>query len=259
MWFLGFADDVFDLRWAIKIFCSFVATLPLLVAYSGPTNIIVPKPLREYIGGELTIGYFYHLYMSMIAVFCTNSINIHAGINGLEASQSAVIAVSIIIHNFLELNGPYGDGHLLSLYIMFPFLACVLALLYFNWYPSQVFVGDSFTYLAGMTFAVSGILGRFSKTLMLFFLPELLNFILSIPQLLRIIPCPRHRLPKLDEKTGKLNYTKNFTLLNATLFLVGPTHEKTLCIYMIMFQILCSAIGFGIRYSDRLTNAFYDY
>lgn len=62
-------------------------------------------------------------------------------------------------------------------------------------YPSQVFVGDSYTYFAGMTLAVAGILGRFSKTLMLFFIPELINFLLSIPQLLNIIPCPQHRLP----------------------------------------------------------------
>ena len=34
-----------------------------------------------------------------------------------------------------------------------------------NWYPSTVFVGDTFCYFAGMTFAVVGIHGHFSKTL----------------------------------------------------------------------------------------------
>jgi UDP-N-acetylmuramyl pentapeptide phosphotransferase/UDP-N-acetylglucosamine-1-phosphate transferase len=33
MVFLGFADDVLDLRWAIKIILSFTSTLPLLIAY----------------------------------------------------------------------------------------------------------------------------------------------------------------------------------------------------------------------------------
>ncbi len=41
--------------------------------------------------------------MSFISVFCTNSINIHAGINGLEVSQSVVIAISALIHNFIQL------------------------------------------------------------------------------------------------------------------------------------------------------------
>jgi hypothetical protein len=54
--FLGFADDVLDLRWSIKISLSFLATLPLLVAYSGPTLIIVPKPLQAMIGVSVNLG-----------------------------------------------------------------------------------------------------------------------------------------------------------------------------------------------------------
>ncbi|KAF5270899.1 hypothetical protein FQR65_LT17762, partial [Abscondita terminalis] len=46
------------------------------------------------------------------------------------------------------------------------------ALLKHNWYPSKVFVGDTFCYLSGMTFAVVGILGHFSKTTLLFFIPQ---------------------------------------------------------------------------------------
>jgi len=43
--------------------------------------------------------------MGMLAVFCTNAINILAGINGIEAGQSLVIAASIIAFNLVELNG----------------------------------------------------------------------------------------------------------------------------------------------------------
>jgi len=43
-----------------------------------------------------------------------------------------------------------------------------------NRYPSRVFVGDTFCYFAGMTFAVVGILGHFSKTMLLFFIPQVL-------------------------------------------------------------------------------------
>lgn len=71
--------------------------------------------------------------MGMLAVFCTNSINILSGINGLEAGQSVVIAVSIVIHNVLELDGNVAANHYFSLYFMIPFLATTLALLYHNW------------------------------------------------------------------------------------------------------------------------------
>jgi len=47
-------------------------------------------------------GGLYYLYMGMLAVFCTNAINILAGINGVEAGQSLVIAISVLIHNWIQ-------------------------------------------------------------------------------------------------------------------------------------------------------------
>lgn len=40
--------------------------------------------------------------MGLLAVFCTNSINIHAGLNGLEIGQTVVTAaaVSLLSLNF---------------------------------------------------------------------------------------------------------------------------------------------------------------
>jgi len=50
-------------------------------------------------------GRIYKLYMGLLAVFCTNSINIHAGLNGLEIGQTVVIAAAVslmVIHNVSE-------------------------------------------------------------------------------------------------------------------------------------------------------------
>eukprot|EP01130_Rhizamoeba_saxonica_P009683 TRINITY_DN3948_c0_g1_i1.p1 TRINITY_DN3948_c0_g1~~TRINITY_DN3948_c0_g1_i1.p1 ORF type:complete len:398 (+),score=52.99 TRINITY_DN3948_c0_g1_i1:36-1229(+) len=264
MLFLGFVDDVLDLRWRIKIFLSFLATLPLLVAYAGPTSVIVPKPFRELAGFNIELGYLYHAYMAIIAVFCTNSINIYAGINGLEVGQSVVISLSVLVHNFLQLDGPYANENYLSIFLMLPFFATCTGLLIFNWYPSQVFVGDSFTYFSGITLAVAGIMGHYSKTLMLFFIPQLINFIISLPQLFKIIPCPRHRVPKFNAKDGLLypSYTENglpnLTVINGMIHLFGPTHERTLFVRLMILQVLCCILGFGIRYSHTITNIFYD-
>lgn len=48
-----------------------------------------------------------------------------------------------------------------------------------------------------------GILGHFSKTLLLFFIPQLFNFLLSCPQLFGWVDCPRHRMPVLAEGESK--------------------------------------------------------
>ncbi|XP_064471238.1 UDP-N-acetylglucosamine--dolichyl-phosphate N-acetylglucosaminephosphotransferase-like isoform X2 [Ornithodoros turicata] len=199
MLLLGFADDVLDLKWRDKLLLPTLASLPLLVVYYvtfNNTTVIVPKPLRFLIGNDLWLGPLYYVYMGMLAVFCTNAINILAGINGLEAGQSVVIAASITVFNVVEIFGDCWKNHLFSLYLMPPFLGTTLGLLKYNWYPSEVFVGDTFCYFAGMTFAVVGILGHFSKTMILFFIPQVFNFLYSIPQLFHWIPCPRHRLPR---------------------------------------------------------------
>lgn len=193
---LGFVDDVLDLRWAYKIGLSFLATIPLLVAYSGPTNIIMPKPLVFLLGESIEFGVLYLFMMSLLSVFCTNSINIYAGINGLEVGQSIIIGCSMLIHSSIQFYYNPNSLTSLPLFLILPFITTSCALLYYNWYPSRVFVGDTYTYFAGMTIAVVGILGHFSKTMMLFFIPQLINFAISLPQLLGFIPCPKHRLPR---------------------------------------------------------------
>ncbi|CAG8497839.1 3385_t:CDS:2 [Ambispora gerdemannii] len=213
MIFLGFADDVFDIRWRYKLLLPTIASIPLLMVYYvnfGVTYIVVPIPLRFLFGRIVDLGVFYYLYMSMMAVFCTNSINILAGINGVEAGQSLVIGISIAINDWLFLNGadPAVEAHLLSLFLILPFIGVTIGLLFYNWYPSKVFVGDTYCYFAGMTFAVVGILGHFSKTMLLFFIPQIFNFLYSAPQLFKLMDCPRHRMPKLNAKTRKLEYSR---------------------------------------------------
>nr|CAG4647970.1 EOG090X07N9 [Moina brachiata]SVE93059.1 EOG090X07N9 [Moina brachiata] len=279
MVFLGFADDVLNLRWRHKLYLPTIASLPLLMVYFvniNSTTIIVPKPLRILLGHDVDLGFLYYVYMGMLAVFCTNAINIYAGVNGLEVGQSLVIAASIILFNVVEITGDCWKYHLFSLYFMIPFFFTSLALFQYNKYPAAVFVGDTFCYFSGMTVAVVAILGHFSKTALLFFIPQIGNFIFSLPQLFHILPCPRHRLPKLHPESGLLRTSTfeykeksmsplgrlvlklyqmlgvvkveksnredtyqatNCTLINLALKLFGPSHEKRLNARLLIFQV----------------------
>ncbi|GAA5889989.1 hypothetical protein JCM16303_003202 [Sporobolomyces ruberrimus] len=253
--FLGFCDDVFDIRWRFKLPIPLIASVPLLVTYAaghGITDVVLPNVfgLRQLLNvvstnGVLHLGWMYYLYMSMLSTFCTNSINILAGINGVEVSQALIISLSLILNDLLYLpfrpslllrllppslishlppsfdyflneetvwsfgmsNGSreLQDRHLFSLYFMVPLVGVCLGLLRHNWYPSRAFIGDTFCYFSGMSFAVTSILSHYSKTLLLFFLPQIFNFLYSSPQLFGLVPCPRHRLPRLDEETGLLD------------------------------------------------------
>lgn len=282
--FLGFTDDVLEWPWRYKLFLPAVASLPLLCCYEGSTSVVMPIPLRSSLmsDGELTtfgrllchfvivdqnadgaivnLGIFYLVYMGLLAVFCTNAINIHAGINGIEVGQSYIIGCTVLFHNLVEIQAGSlsSENHLFSAMIMLSFLGVSLALLRHNWYPASVFVGDTYCYWAGMTFAVVGILGHFSKTLLLFFIPQIVNFLWSTPQLFKFVPCPKHRLPKFNSQTGLMEPSRikrggkdmvNKTLINVALQIMGPMKEQTLCIVLLAFQIICCAFGLYFRYN----------
>ncbi|CAK7227978.1 tunicamycin resistance protein [Sporothrix curviconia] len=209
---LGIGDDLFDIRWRHKFFIPAFAAIPLLVVYFvdfGVTSVVVPTPLQPYLGELVHLGPLYYLYMTAVAIFSPNSINILAGINGIEVAQSVVVALLLVLNDALYLlAGPYPhpatDSHLFSLYFLLPFLGVSLALLAHNWYPARVFVGDTYCYFAGMVFVVVSILGHFSKTLILLLLPQIANFAYSAPQIFGLVPCPRHRMPRFHARTGLL-------------------------------------------------------
>ena len=252
---LGFADDVLDVRWRWKIVLSALSTLPLLLAYDGPTDLVLPHGVAALlrVPPVLDLGVLYRVFICCIAIFCTNSINIHAGVNGLEASQSAVIGAFVALYDAIEIAAGRDTlgCHQLSLFLVVPFVATTLGLLYHNWFPSAVFVGDSFTYFAGMALSVAGVLGHFSKTLLLLFVPQLINFVFSLPQLLGFIPCPHHRLPNYNIATNKLEavWPPHYTLLNFWLKVFGPMSEKALSVAMLVFQIVCCTLALALRYS----------
>lgn len=236
---LGFVDDVLDIRWRYKLPIPLLSSIPMLVVYmagGGSTSIIVPAwptLFRAALGRtSVDLGWMYYAFMMLLATFCTNCINILAGINGVEVGQALVIAISVCINDLLYFDIPsviraavksasdvpdphhvllgyHGSRdlvvrHLFSLHMLLPFIGASLALFAWNRYPARVFVGDTYCYFAGMVLVSCGVLGHYSKTLLLFFLPQIFNFVLSCPQLFSLVPCPRHRVPFVDKDSRTL-------------------------------------------------------
>jgi len=291
---LGMMDDLFDIRWRHKFFLPAFAAIPLLVIYYvdfGVTSVLIPNFIRNSLhltARAVDLGGFYYLYMGAVAIFCPNSVNILAGINGLEVGQTVVIAALLILNDLMYLfMGDIASAaysiHLYSCSMLIPFVGIALALLRFNWYPARVFVGDTWCYFSGMVFAVVGISGHFAKTLMLFFVPQIFNFIYSAPQLFGLVPCPRHRLPHFNAKDnlmynswteytekqpvkpimaavfpvmeklgliklvrdqeGRIVKSSNMTLINLVIIWFGPKREDVLCEIIMLLQFL---VGFSM-------------
>lgn len=251
------------------------------------TDYVVPKNEPKL----LDLGVFYYCYMSAISIFCPNSINILAGINGLEVGQSLVLSAIFLINDMCYLLSPHTDGaaydsHVFSAIFLIPFCGVSLGLLKYNWYPARVFVGDTYCYFSGMVFALVGILGHFSKTLLIFFLPQIINFVYSVPQLFHLVPCPRHRLPFFNKDTqlmspsyaelstppsliqsfllktlnffrlvdikstnNSITHFSNLTIINLNLVLFGPLQEDRLCIVILIQQFLLGLLMIFVRHT----------
>jgi len=145
-----------------------------------------------------------------------------------------------------------------------------------------------------MTFAVSAILGHNTKTVLLFFVPQVINFLYSVPQLFKFIPCPRHRMPGYIAKTDQLcvSWTEfnrnelnlpgqltlklcetlrlakfeygaggavkmsNMTIICYALYVLGPMHESSLTLVLLLLQVVCNIGALFVRY--QLAGLFYD-
>lgn len=328
------------------------------VGFSLSVDLCASRPrLISFLSGPL-----YYMYMSLLSTFCTNSINILAGVNGVEVRPSSLRSTLHAEHclsgwpsarnrsldrtqrplvhflRHLSCPGPFldresgtvdcrrrvgtrqrsagGPPPLQSLLHATPhwcvpgldqaqlvrlarstarsrpaftFAECISSR-----FPAKAFIGDTLCYFAGMAFAVVGILGHFSKTLLLFFIPQVFNFIYSAPQLFGLLPCPRHRLPAYNSATGLLepSYAElpvppsrlkamalstlesvwlvalrrsksgqviacsNLTILNLILVRAGSMSEENLTLSLMGLQVLGSGIAMGIRHGGA--GLFYD-
>ncbi|KAK1350295.1 UDP-N-acetylglucosamine--dolichyl-phosphate N-acetylglucosaminephosphotransferase [Hamiltosporidium tvaerminnensis] len=237
---LGFMDDLIDLEWRYKLVVPAVMMIPTLLLYNDSTYVILP------LFGLIDLGSLYYIYMILVGIFSTNCINILSGINGLEVVQVMILSIFLFF-----------DGVLSHDIFMVRCASCLffssLPLYFKNKYPAKVFVGDSFCYFGGMAISCVCILGHSTRTLFFLLGIQICNFVISLPQLLKIIPCPRHRMPDFDgEKLIASKWNKkniNLTLLNVILCLVGSMEEDKLCNLIGGLQFLWCVFVIFVKYS----------
>lgn len=168
-------DDLFDIRWRHKLPIPLIAAVPTLLVYyseGGLTSVVLPGRLSRWFGSivdlgklkyriSLTLGPLYYIYLLLLPTFTTNSFNILAGINGVEAIQALVIALSVALNDLLFLPiwprsllitlgignphegrilqwaaGEVVKRHLMSLFFMAPLVGVCSGFLWHNWYVS---------------------------------------------------------------------------------------------------------------------------
>jgi len=175
---IGMLDDV--LGWKIglsqlqKPLLTIPAAIPMMVINAGHSAVDLPFL------GTVDLGVLYPLILVPIGIVgATNAYNMLAGYNGLECGMGIIIILAISFICYISGSSWVAvmGGILIS---------ALLAFLIFNWYPSKVFPGNSFTYLVGSMIAVLAILGNVEKLALFLFIPYYLDFLLPLRKRMKV-------------------------------------------------------------------------
>lgn len=190
---LGYVDDMMELGWWCKIVFPCAAAVPLVMAYEGSTFVYAPGI------GAIQLGGLFYVLIVGLSVFYTNSVNILSGVNGVETGQVLVLSAGCVADRLIFTSGLGPSGAVAGL-----LFSCTLGVFLLNKYPAKCFVGDTFCYFAGSSLLCVGLLGGFSRRLFFMLSVQVINFIVSLPQILGVIECPRHRMPACEEVNGEI-------------------------------------------------------
>lgn len=141
MFFVGFRDDMVELKATHKILGQFVAVL-LVVVLSD----IRIKDLHGFLGiGELN-QYVSYGFSAFVILALTNGFNLIDGLDGLAGTMATIVFT--FLGSWFLIQGL--ESYAL---ISFTFLGAVIAFLFFNWHPAKIFMGDTGSLTLGFTMA----------------------------------------------------------------------------------------------------------
>jgi len=171
--FIGFVDDVLGWKKGISQLQHFI--YPILFSIPMIIFAIIYQINSIYIPyfGALQLGLIYAWILVPIAIDATtNSFNLLAGFNGLEAGLSIIIFSTIGIITFFR-------GEITLLIILAAWIGALIGFLKFNRYPSKIFPGDIVTLVSGVLAGISAIVLRLEILIAFLIILYIIEFIIK--------------------------------------------------------------------------------
>ncbi len=136
-----------------------------------PYSISVP-----FMNTELTIGWFYYLFVILVVVGASNAVNLTDGLDGLAAGCCIIAFSAYGVYCYL--NGFHDIGYFIAVLV-----GSCIGFLFFNYHPAKIFMGDTGSLaLGGAVAGISVITG--TELLLIFigiiFVLEALSVIIQV-------------------------------------------------------------------------------
>lgn len=227
---IGIIDDLMRLRQGIKAITPLFAAFPLVAVRAGDTSMSLPFL------GQVDFGIIYSLVLVPLGVAgAANAVNMLAGFNGEEAGVGMVAVASLAAIAYL-------NHETAAFLLLIAALGALLATLYYNWYPSKIFIGDVGTLSIGGIIASAVIMGNF----------ELAGIIVIIPYAIDFVIKAKNRFPTSSYegswaiyRGGKL-YCPETGPVGLGLLIVkltGGTRECNVALILMGLEAICGGIA----------------
>jgi UDP-N-acetylglucosamine--dolichyl-phosphate N-acetylglucosaminephosphotransferase len=231
--FIGLVDDIYEIRWRIKVLTPMLGGVPLAVMSLGRPTISTPFGVLNFkLLGLYGLVFFYAFLVPFIVTACANAVNMLAGLNGLEAGSTLIIALALTI---LSIH----TGKNLGLILLVPLIGAFIGFLYFNKYPSRVFPGDVGTFGMGTVIACVAMLAHLERAVFVMFLPHTINALLFFIGKLKGEAPPREAPMNPDDTIP----CQTKWSLRCLILQVRPMKEKTLTYVMWAIVALFAVVG----------------
>jgi UDP-N-acetylglucosamine--dolichyl-phosphate N-acetylglucosaminephosphotransferase len=168
---IGMTDDMLGWRIGLsqkeKVLLTLLIPIPIMAVNAGYSMMRFP------FFGRLELGLIYPLVIIPLGIIgAANGFNMLAGYNGLEAGMGVIILSSLGYMAWVL-------GEVPTAVVSACFVFALLAFLYYNKYPSNVFPGDVLTYPVGTCIAIVAILANLERFAAMLFFPYYIEFLLK--------------------------------------------------------------------------------
>ncbi|MCK4870192.1 MAG: undecaprenyl/decaprenyl-phosphate alpha-N-acetylglucosaminyl 1-phosphate transferase [Gammaproteobacteria bacterium] len=149
---VGVIDDTIGMRARTKLLAQFLVAVLVCATNFVLTHISVP------FFGQIVFGKIFGSILSVAwIVGLINAFNLIDGVDGLASGLALIAVVALAILEALS-------GNTLIAYQFVVLAGCLLAFLFFNFYPAKIFLGDTGSMFLGYVIAMLTLMGTYKAT-----------------------------------------------------------------------------------------------
>lgn len=224
----GLIDDLINVGRKIKLVAPFFLAFPIALL-NLDTNLSL-----LFIQIELGLLFSY-IIAPLYVMVVSNLINMHSGFNGVSGGTTTILLAFSAIASFIK----YGFAGII--YVA-PILGAMIAFMYFNKYPSRIFLGNIGTLMVGASLGGFIIFQNLEIFGVIILIPHIINFLMFVYWKIRKYPHIKFGKVRHD---GTLEVPNNLTVKWFLPYYFSMTEKKAI-ITCYIFSIISGI--FGILY-----------